>query len=95
MPDVSATLHLLSWGKTLAGVEGQGTSAGVGAETTPATADFWIAAEGVPLATGGGWGSFTAAVLKFRDGWGKSFGTIGYESTTANADYAKTAAVYN
>jgi len=26
----------------------------------------------------GGWGSFTAQIFTFRDGWGKSFGTIGY-----------------
>jgi len=26
----------------------------------------------------GGWGSFTAQLLTFRSGWGKSFGTIGY-----------------
>ena len=28
----------------------------------------------------GGWGSFTAQIFRFRDGWGKSFGTIGYSA---------------
>jgi len=26
----------------------------------------------------GGWGSFTAQMIRYRAGWGKSFGTIGY-----------------
>jgi hypothetical protein len=33
--------------------------------------------------TVGGWGSFTAHILRFRNGWGKSFGTIGYDGTGA------------
>jgi len=28
--------------------------------------------------TTGGWGVFTAQVMTYRNGWGKSFGTIGY-----------------
>ena len=28
----------------------------------------------------GGWGSFTAQIFTFREGWGKSFGTIGYSA---------------
>merc|ERR1711918_251240 len=43
---------------------------------------------------GGGWGSFTAAVLTFRDGFGKSYGTIGYESST-NTSYSAMGAAYN
>lgn len=30
----------------------------------------------------GGWGSFTAQTFTFRNGWGKSFGTIGYSGDT-------------
>jgi len=61
----------------------------------PASNEFWIVDDSVPLATGGGWGSFTASVIKYRKDWGKSYGTIGYEDTTANADYAKMGASYN
>lgn len=60
----------------------------------PASNEFWIVDDSTPLATGGGWGSFTASVIKYRKDWGKSYGTIGYEDT-ANADYAKMGAVYN
>merc|ERR1711918_146553 len=60
----------------------------------PATNEFWISTESVPLASGGGWGSFTAAVLNFRDGFGKSYGTIGYESST-NTSYSAMGAAYN
>lgn len=34
--------------------------------------------------TVGGWGSFTAATYTYRNGWGKSFGTIGYDGNTAS-----------
>jgi hypothetical protein len=61
----------------------------------PASNEFWIVDDSIPLATGGGWGSFTASIIKYRKDWGKSYGTIGYEDTTANADYAKMGATYN
>jgi len=93
MPDVSATLRPLSTEKAnsqIAYPDNSATPPTLVARTSagtitkalqPATTDFWIADESVPLATGGGWGSFTAAVLKFRAGWGKSYGTIGYNKT--------------
>lgn len=61
----------------------------------PASNEFWIVDDSVPLATGGGWGSFTASIIKYRKDWGKSYGTIGYEDTTANTSYAKMGATYN
>jgi len=42
----------------------------------PTSGSFWTnqgAAESV-----GGWGSFTAQIISFKSGWGKSFGTIGF-----------------
>jgi len=93
LPDVASTLVPLSTSKTVSQiatfdnaatpptVTARGGTAIITASLQPATNNFWIADESVPLATGGGWGSFTAAVLKFRAGWGKSFGTIGYDST--------------
>jgi len=60
---------------------------------TPKTSQFWVD-EATALATGGGWGSFTAAVIRYRDGWGKSYGTIGWEATTAT-DWQKKGAVYD
>jgi hypothetical protein len=43
---------------------------------TPKAAQFWSNLSAAQ--TVGGWGSFTATVFKFRNGWGKSFGTLGY-----------------
>ena len=48
----------------------------------PAATQVWTnrsAAE-----TLGGWGTFTASIFTFRNGWGKSFGTIGYDGNTAS-----------
>lgn len=42
----------------------------------PTAQQFWSSLDAAQ--TIGGWGSFTAAVIQFRNGWGKSFGTIGY-----------------
>jgi len=67
-----------------------GTDAG-----QPTSAQFWLADETPSLNSGGGWGSFTAAALTFRDGWGKSYGTIGYEDGTANTAYGDVAQVYD
>lgn len=50
--------------------------------------------EASALATGGGWGSFTAAVIRYRESWGKSYGTIGWEATTVT-DWDKKGAVYD
>jgi len=79
---------------TIGTVTPRAAASAITASLQPATTDFWIADESVPLATGGGWGSFTAAVLKFRPGFGKSYGTIGYELASGNANYAKMGAVY-
>jgi hypothetical protein len=48
----------------------------------PTAQQFWTSLDAAQ--TIGGWGSFTASVLQFRDGWGKSFGTIGYSPGTQN-----------
>jgi hypothetical protein len=92
VPDLSKTMSKLPADKgqsamTLAG------AAIITAGLQPATNQFWIVDDSVPLATGGGWGSFTASVLKYRDAWGKSYGTIGYQST-ASASYKAMGAVY-
>jgi len=92
VPDLSKTMSKLPADKgqsamTLAG------AAIITAGLQPATNQFWIVDDSVPLATGGGWGSFTATVLKYRDAWGKSYGTIGYQATSA-ASYKAMGAVY-
>jgi hypothetical protein len=47
----------------------------------PSAQEFWLTKD---AAWNGGWGTFTAQILTFRDGWSKSFGTIGY-SKDSNA----------
>lgn len=102
-PDVSATMSMLSETSTVAGILNAGYSAAnkgtatttITAATQPAANNFWITDDSVPLATGGGWGSFTAAVLSWRENWGKSYGTIGYESSTNNTKWNTMGAVYN
>lgn len=46
----------------------------------PNNQQFWTSFDAAN--TTGGWGVFTAQVITFRDGWGKSFGTIGYSSAS-------------
>merc|ERR1719272_534727 len=48
----------------------------------PTSGTFWTSL--LAAQTVGGWGSFTAQVITYRNGWSKSFGTIGY-SGDANA----------
>jgi hypothetical protein len=56
---------------------GQSTTLGFYSTTNAPTAQqFWANLSAAQ--TVGGWGSFTAQVLRYRDQWGKSFGTIGY-----------------
>jgi hypothetical protein len=55
----------------------------------PSAQEFWLTKD---AAWNGGWGTFTAQIIKFRDGWSKSFGTIGY-SKDSNA--LNMSAVYN
>jgi len=55
----------------------------------PTNQEFWLTKD---AAWNGGWGTFTAQIIKFRDGWSKSFGTIGY-SKDSNA--LTMSAVYN
>jgi hypothetical protein len=50
--------------------------------TNPTAQQFWTNITAAQ--TVGGWGSFTAQVLRFRNGWGKSFGTIGYSGAAVN-----------
>jgi len=91
MPDVSATLSQASAQAQASALNPANSSNNINSALQPATNQFWLVDDSVPLATGGGWGSFTAAVLTYRKGWGKSFGTIGYED---NTDSAKMGAVY-
>lgn len=52
--------------------------------TQPTNQQFWtsqLAAETI-----GGWGTFTAQILAYRNGWGKSFGTIGYSGDAKMLD---------
>jgi len=46
----------------------------------PTNQQFWLSMDAAN--TTGGWGVFTAQSLTYREGWGKSFGTIGYSSST-------------
>lgn len=60
-------------------------SATLSAEASPTASQFWTNLAAAQ--TVGGWGSFTATILRYRKGWGKTFGTIGYDgSTTAMGD---------
>ena len=55
------------------------------AAASPTASQFWTSLAAAQ--TVGGWGSFTATILRYRKGWGKTFGTIGYDgSTTAMGD---------
>jgi hypothetical protein len=92
VPDLSKTMSKLPANKGQSAMT-IAAAAIITAGLQPATNQFWIVDDSVPLATGGGWGSFTATVLKYRDAWGKSYGTIGYEST-ANASFSAMGAVY-
>jgi hypothetical protein len=56
----------------------------------PTASQFWTSLDAAQ--TVGGWGSFTAQILTFRNGWGKSFGTIGY---SGDANRLKMADVWN
>lgn len=67
---------------------------GAGALTAagqPTNQEFWLTKD---AAWNGGWGTFTAQIVKFRDGWGKSFGTIGYSKDTSGSS-GTLSAVYN
>jgi len=77
MPAVTQTMYKASAATTATAIQTTPAST-ITATAQPTHAQFWINGEGAALASGGGWGSFTAAVIKFRDGWGKSYGTIGY-----------------
>lgn len=45
-------------------------------DAQPTAQQFWTSLDAAQ--TVGGWGSWTATILTYRAGWGKSFGTIGY-----------------
>lgn len=92
LPDVSATLSQLSAQNQASAMTFAGVAT-INKALQPKTNEFWLVDDSVPLQTGGGWGSFTAAVIKYRDGWGKSFGTIGYEKVSGTT-YAEKGAVY-
>lgn len=47
----------------------------------PTAQQFWTSLAAAQ--TIGGWGSWTASILTYREGWGKSFGTIGYSGQAA------------
>jgi len=57
---------------------------------SPTASQFWTNLSAAQ--TVGGWGSFTATVFKYRNGWGKSFGTIGY---SGDANSLKMSDVWN
>jgi hypothetical protein len=48
----------------------------------PTSQQFWL--DETAAQTTGGWGVFTAQIIKYRSGWGKSFGTIGYSGTSTS-----------
>ena len=58
--------------------------------SNPTSQQFWATISSAQ--TVGGWGSFTAQVLRYRNGWGKSFGTIGY---SGDSTHTSRAAVWN
>ena len=47
----------------------------------PTSQQFWTSL--LAAQTIGGWGSFTAQVITYRNLWGKSFGTIGYSGDSS------------
>jgi len=47
----------------------------------PTNQQFWTSLDAAQSI--GGWGSFTAQIITYREGWGKSFGTIGYSGDAA------------
>lgn len=92
LPDVSATLNILG-AQNMNSLSFAGVST-INSALQPTTNQFWMYDDSVALQSGGGWGSFTATVMKYRNGWGKSYGTIGYESTTSNTSFGDMGAVY-
>merc|ERR1711998_289671 len=48
----------------------------------PTAQQFWTSLSAAQ--TIGGWGSWTAHILAYRAGWGKSFGTIGYSGGSSS-----------
>lgn len=94
LPAVSATMYKMSTANLGAFSV---NNAIITASLQPATGVFWLNDDGPSLQTGGGWGSWTASVMTYRDDWGKVFGTIGYQLTTgtANASWNAKGAVYN
>jgi len=91
---LTATLSLNPYAATANFMTNQAAKITTGVQ--PTTSKFWIYGEDAALASGGGWGSFTAAVIKFRDGWGKSYGTIGYSDATSTGIVGNNmAAVYD
>ena len=58
----------------------------------PTNQQFWLSMDAAN--TTGGWGVFTAQIITFRDGWGKSFGTLGYSASTDTAQ-TTSSAVWN
>jgi len=75
---VATAMSRLSPGQVLFGVVGSGNTAAQAVQ--PTAANFWASEQAALVA--GGWGSFTAATIKYRAGWGKSFGTIGYSDSS-------------
>lgn len=67
-----------AYNKSTAGI----ATAAYAATSNPTAQQFWTNITAAQ--TVGGWGSFTAQVLRFRNGWGKSFGTIGYSGAATN-----------
>jgi len=94
MPVVANTMYKLSAAKLMASIVGGGQAIIVEA-SQPTTAEFWINSDAPSLASGGGWGSFTSSILKYREGWGKSYGTIGYEKIASNANWKNMGSVYD
>jgi len=62
-------------------VTGFTNAASATTSAAPLASEVWTSLAAAQ--TVGGWGSFTAHILRFRNGWGKSFGTIGYDGTGA------------
>lgn len=48
----------------------------------PASNQFWLSLDAAQSI--GGWGSWTAQIMTYRAGWGKSFGTIGFGGGAQN-----------
>lgn len=59
----------------------------------PTAQEFWYSADAAQ--TIGGWGAWTAQLLTYREGWGKSFGTIGYSWNDASGNATKMGQVWN